>query len=461
VRTLPALLGVLTIPATYLFLRLLFQRRIAFTAAILLATFHFHIHFSRLALNNVTDPLIGVLLFSSLVMGWRTQRYTLFALAGACLGLGLYLYTGARLFFILSAIMGGLWLLARLRTWRTWSVATYGMPALLGVLGMLLVILPMVQNILHDPGPFTTRFQRDGLSVEKVYQLASEQGITPAGFMLNQANYAALAFHYYPDIDIGWFYDRERPLFSVVPGALMLLGVGVCCYRWRQWRYQLPLVWLGLTVLLGGILMINPPSIQRYITLAPVLCLLIALGIDLLYTTAMRFLPRWERGWRLLVVLLITYIAADSLQRYFIDYRSRETYGTIQSQAATMLSQYLSTFSVPPTVVYVGERTQPYLRSSIPRFFLGEYARFGLPDVAALDTLGAQIDTNAAADSGCVVFVARPKHQPELQIVEQQRPHGQVAAIHWPLTGAVLFQLYEVGCGEAPPLAASAGKELQ
>jgi 4-amino-4-deoxy-L-arabinose transferase-like glycosyltransferase len=449
VRTLPALLGVLTIPAAYLLFRCLFERRIAMVASILLATFHFHIHFSRLALNNVADPLLGALIFTCLVLGWRTQRYTLFALAGVWLGLGLYLYTGARLFFVLIASMGLLWLLARRSSWRAWPSSTYLGPLLILSLGVLLVAAPIVQNILLNPDPFTTRFRRDGLSFTKIQQFAAEQAVTPARFLVEQAKHAALAFHYYPDKDVGAFYDKERPLLGVVPGVLMGVGVGVCCHRWRRWRFQLPLVWLALAVLLGGVLMVRPPSVQRYITLAPVLCLLIALGIDLLYRAATRLLPHRERWWRLAVVLLVSYVAADSLQQYFGDYRRRETYGTLQSQAATMLAQHLASYPTTPTVVYVGERTQPYLRSHIPRYLLGDYFRFGLPDIAKLETVEKQISYSLPAGNSCVVFVARPAHQADLQAIEQRRPQGQSILIRWPLTGAPLFHLYAWGCQRA------------
>jgi 4-amino-4-deoxy-L-arabinose transferase-like glycosyltransferase len=448
VRTLPALLGVLTIPATYLFLRILFPRRIAISASILLATFHFHIHFSRLALNNVADPLLGVLIFGCLILGWRTQRASLFALAGVLLGLGLYFYTGARLFFVLTLVMGALWLLSRLPRWRTWASSQYIAPLMMAVLGTWLVAAPIVQNILLNPKPFTTRFRRDGLSLEKIQQLSGEQEVTPFVFLLEQAKRAGLAFHYYPDVDIGGFYDRVLPLLSVVPGTLMVLGVGVCLYHWRRWRFQLPLVWLALAILLGGILMVRPPSVQRYITLAPVLCLLIALGVDLLYRIANRFLPRLERWWRLAVVLLIAYMAVDNLQRYFADYRRRETYGTLQSQAATALAQHLKMLPAPPTVVYVGERTQPYLRSSIPRYLLGaDYPRLGLPDMTELGNVENQLAHSLAPPgNGCVVFVARPAHLSDMQAIEQRRPQGQWMTVKWSLTGELLFHLYASGC---------------
>ncbi len=60
-RAFSAILGALTIPATYGLARELFDRRTAILAALVLLTFPPHVHYSRLALNNIADPLFGTL----------------------------------------------------------------------------------------------------------------------------------------------------------------------------------------------------------------------------------------------------------------------------------------------------------------------------------------------------------------------------------------------------------------
>ncbi|MDX1994190.1 MAG: glycosyltransferase family 39 protein, partial [bacterium] len=60
-RMVSVLFGVLTIPAVYLLARVWFDRPTALLAAFVLAVFPPHVHFSRLALNNIADPLFGTL----------------------------------------------------------------------------------------------------------------------------------------------------------------------------------------------------------------------------------------------------------------------------------------------------------------------------------------------------------------------------------------------------------------
>ena len=55
--------------------------------------FHFHIHFSRIGLNNIWDPLVMVLVWGLLWMGWQENDRRAFGLAGLTLGAGFYLYT--------------------------------------------------------------------------------------------------------------------------------------------------------------------------------------------------------------------------------------------------------------------------------------------------------------------------------------------------------------------------------
>jgi len=96
-RTLSALFGVATIPALYLFARKPFGRRVALAAACLLAAYHLHVHYSRIGLNNVADPLVALLAFTAFFEGCRRRSPFLFALAGVLIGFDQHLYFGGRL----------------------------------------------------------------------------------------------------------------------------------------------------------------------------------------------------------------------------------------------------------------------------------------------------------------------------------------------------------------------------
>ena len=69
IRLQAAIFGTLSILATYALTRLLWGRRPALIAAALLATYHFHIHFSRIAMNNIYDAVFSMLIFGSDLAG--------------------------------------------------------------------------------------------------------------------------------------------------------------------------------------------------------------------------------------------------------------------------------------------------------------------------------------------------------------------------------------------------------
>ncbi len=112
IRVLSVLIGTVTIPALYLLARSLFDKPTALIAALILATFPPHLHFSRAGINNIADPLMGTAALAFLAYGFRIRQRWPFVLAGVALGLTQYFYDGGRLLYpaltlvwlILSAI---------------------------------------------------------------------------------------------------------------------------------------------------------------------------------------------------------------------------------------------------------------------------------------------------------------------------------------------------------------------
>ncbi|HRF98926.1 MAG TPA: hypothetical protein PLZ51_27135, partial [Aggregatilineales bacterium] len=74
---------------------------VAFVSAVMLATLPIHIQFSRLALNNIADPLFGTLTFYFIARGFKYPHKMRgnFAWAGAMLGLTQYFYEGGRFLY--------------------------------------------------------------------------------------------------------------------------------------------------------------------------------------------------------------------------------------------------------------------------------------------------------------------------------------------------------------------------
>ena len=378
IRMLPAMIGTLTVACTYVLARLLFTRRIAAAAAVLLATYHFHIHFSRLALNNIADPLFGTLILSGLVLAQRTQRLVLFALTGIWLGMALYFYHGARLFIPLLLVLAGLRVIQLGYWWRHGTAIRRMLVAgSVTAAGALIAAGPLLQKFARDPEDFTARLVIEGVTPRWLAQEAELRGVSIAAVAWDQLQLAALAFTTYPDRSP--FYDTERPLLWGLAAALLLLGLVLALTRLRTWGYQIVVMWFALAIFFGGAMMQVPPRSPRYITLAPVVCLFIAFAVDWIAQNVQLLSPRTLALSWLSAAALLLYLAVVSANGYFREYLPREIMGGVNTGAANALAYYLDHQLAGTNVWFLGAPRMYY--------YGNEQLSFLVRDVTAKDVL--------------------------------------------------------------------------
>ena len=102
-----ALVGTATVLVTFFLVKQLKNRQLAFVAAFLVATYHYHIHFSRLGSNQIADPFFMALSLLFLYRALDKHRWLDWALAGGITGLAFYFYAGARLTAVVMAVVIG------------------------------------------------------------------------------------------------------------------------------------------------------------------------------------------------------------------------------------------------------------------------------------------------------------------------------------------------------------------
>ncbi len=436
VRMLSAVIGTLAIATTYLMAHLFFGRRVACLAVILLATYHFHIHFSRIALNNGVDATIGPLLLSCLVIALRTRRAFFWGLSGIILGLALYFYMGTRLFIVLVALLGISWLCTGRTRWRQMRAAELWSPVLLIVAGFLFVGAPLLQSVYKAPQDFLSRTAVVTISPGWITQITQERGWNLAQFFWDQLQNTVLIFYTHPDVSD--FYDQQQPLLGSLAAALMTIGFLLACARLKEWRYQVLVLWVGLAFGLGGVLMVNPGLAQRYVTLAPVVCLLIALAIDVGSTQASLRWPSQKRRVQVASLILVGYLAITSVYQYFGDYITRETFGAQSSQAATLLGRYLQTQPAGTQVWLLGNGQISYHGFPILPYHARHVNGQDLPDPLPSDgPLPAVAGTRN-------LYVAVPERAAELGLVQAALPGGTWNLLKWPKHGQPQLYLYQV-----------------
>lgn len=300
--------GLLTVAAAYPLARRFFGALPAALSLFILATARWHVHMSRWGWNALMPPLFQVLVALFLLRGLETRRPRDFALTGLALGLGQYTYLAARLI----PVMVLLFLLHQLLTVRGFLRRHGGNLALLGLVS-LMAFAPLGLTYLKDPFLFTNRARQ----VSLLNDLAAAGGAGPL--------WDNLLSHLRMFNDRGDANPRHNlpgaPMLDPFLGALAPLAVGYALWRWRDRRYTLLLLWIGVA-LLGGVLSTAGEAPQAYRTLGA-LPPLVLLAADLLARLWQRFASRGSIRRGMATAVLSVFLAlslAHNVYAYFVTY---------------------------------------------------------------------------------------------------------------------------------------------
>lgn len=291
-RLVAALVGVLSVGATYLAGRALFGRWVGLAGAAAYAVTFWPVLVGRLGYRANLPPLFEAL---AVWLLWRALRpdtpgsptiaerrptgLAPFLLAGAAIGLVLYTYVAARFFYVALA----LFLLLALVTQRRWLLARWRGLAVAG-LAALVVMAPLGAYFLQDPAAFTIRFDQTfqvrgagppghpdgphgllGIPLPAAWASALDSGLKTL---------AAFSFAGDPL----WKENLPgRPIFDPIGSALLYLGVLGALLQVRRPAALLLLCW-GAALLLPGALTTGAPHFLRLVSAAPPVFLLVGLG---------------------------------------------------------------------------------------------------------------------------------------------------------------------------------------
>ncbi len=247
-RMTSVIAGTLTVVTTFLLARSVGGRRVGWVAAVALAGAAYHIHFSRLASNQIGDPLIGTV---TLWLVWRAlglgqvaggDRFgrehrnglgdplrredghdrsaaALWGLAGIGAGLGWYGYFGARWVVVLVALVV---------VWRAWVDRTllrrHRAGLVLFAAGWLVTVAPLLGWYTLHGSSLTERYRAVSIFVSGwLSREVTTTGRSATQLMLLQLWKSVTAFHLTPDPT--FWYRPDRPLVDFVSGAMMATGL--------------------------------------------------------------------------------------------------------------------------------------------------------------------------------------------------------------------------------------------
>ena len=274
-RLLPAIGGVLAIPAVYLFARWLGGRRIALIAAFMLAISHSHIHFSRISsVAYIQDTWLIPFELYFLISGLEKRQSWRTALGGVLLAIHYSFYLTSQIITALVLV----YMLIAFVFYRAWfkerisqALAFWG--------GFLIMIPPSLVYIYQNQNEFINRLGSSGTFQTGWVEMTMEAtGQSAAQLLFGRVVHAFLSLFYYPALD---FYGSPSPMMSMMSSVMFFAGMGIVLWKIRNPANLLLLGYFwGATAAIG--IFALPPSADSYRMLMtlPAAVIMAALGFD-------------------------------------------------------------------------------------------------------------------------------------------------------------------------------------
>ncbi len=281
-RAVSAFAGILTIVATYLLVQRMFGARVALLSSGWLTLSLWHVIFSRMGLRTISLPLFLAVGFYCIWCGVESVRSqvetrrgsslisprptTWFALGGIVIGLSLYTYSTAR--FAPLVIVALAFYLALLHR----DLFRRSLPGLVLALSLTIVVfLPQGYFFLSHPGDFISRAQE----ITVVNPVMQEGSLAQT---LLDSTFRSLGMFTVRG-DSHWDKNISgRPIFDPFSAVLMLLGLALAAWRFRNPRYGFIIIWLVVMIVPSILAVQGSPNHLRATGVIPAIFTLPAIG---------------------------------------------------------------------------------------------------------------------------------------------------------------------------------------
>lgn len=305
-RLVAAAFGIAGIVAMFLMMRHMGGTLFGLIAAFLTAAMRWDINWSRIGMHGVTMTFFTAITAWLTYRALRSERMADFALAGAAMGLGMWFYTPFRLFPLVMGIVA-LHALIFTQTARKRLLINFGALALFAVL----VSLPVLQFAATHPEEF---FRRS--SDVSIFAHAPEG--EAAGAVWDNLLRHLRMFHFEGDPN-GRHNIPGEPMLDTLSGLLMLAGIAIAAFRWRNAAmFALPF-WV-LIMIMPGTLSIpwESPQSLRSIAVIPAVIALITLAVGGVWQSGRALkLPVMRFVAPIAAAALLAVIAYSNINAYF------------------------------------------------------------------------------------------------------------------------------------------------
>lgn len=425
VRLTSAVAGALTVLALYWLGRVMFGRTTAILAAAYLAASHYHIHMSRIALNNIWDGLFGTLAILGLWHGWQSGRRSAFILCGLALGLGQYFYVSIRILPIMFLIWAAVAFWRRRDQFRD-RFAGLALAAFIA----LVVYMPLGLYFAANPDEFQAPMNRVTILGNWMDSELARGERTQSEILIDQFVKGVMGFTHEP---LRLLYNPGSPLLLTSAGFLFLLGI-----LWTLLNFDLR--YLLLLMPLAGVVAANtisqdPPSSQRYVLAMPMVAIFVALPLAQAMAWLQGQYPRMRTAVVVAGFALLALVAAVDLDYYFNRVYDHYTLGGGNTLTATKVAYFLRDKEpADEQVFFFGFPRMGYFSHATISFLAPEKRG---QDV--IDPLTGPPDFDPGQPA---LFIFLPERLNDLTFVRQAYPGGSYQEF-FADDGSLLFAVYE------------------
>lgn len=426
-RIAAAAVGALTVPAVYILARTMFNRSVAVVSAVVLAATSAHVHFSRLAVSNVENPLLACVVFWLVYRAVETRRVYYFAAGGVAGGFALYSFAGSRLVPLLAITYLLYAFLTDRGLWKEWPKFT------VFCLCLACAVLPLAVFLLRHP---TIAFDR--MNQVGAYQtgwLAAEAARSHLLGVLVIAHTFWNSFRMFVvDPALQGIYNSPQPLYDPLWSLLLVLGLLWTFLDLKTRRSFLLHLWFWSVLFFGAALLAGPPQTERLVMAFPAVAIFIAVALTEVAALAGKIL----RVGRVMITAFTGAVAAALVATaatfYFLDYTPNHYFADANSEVGVELGTWLASHSRNARVYFFG----------LPRMFIGFPTIPFLTDSMPATDVQPGADVRKLVDPTKVpIFAALPNNRGELEKVRAFYPGGiWYEQMRRTTRGEVLFIVY-------------------
>jgi 4-amino-4-deoxy-L-arabinose transferase-like glycosyltransferase len=414
-RILPAISGILAIPALYLFSRQIAGKRVAMLSSFLLAVSHTHINFSRIgSVGYIHSTWLVPLELYLLLAGLEKRKSWMTAAGGVLLAIHFCVYLTSQVvvglifaFMLIALVFMRRWFLSVIRQ----AAAFWG--------GFAIMILPELFYITRNPNAFFERLAQNGtFQTGWLVRTMVSTGQSSVQVLVGRVIHAFLSLIYYPAID---FYGSNIPMLTLFAAVFFLAGLGIALLRVRAPGMLLLNGYFWAPTLAIGIFSI-PPSADSYrmLSVLPPALLLAAIAVDEL----LEFIGfGWSRARSVYVFIttgLLISLTVFNLWVYYGDFVGQCRYGgDLTGRFASYLGTYTKSVEQGSLVYLLSDDVYFYGSHASATFLSGQRTITNVPE---------PVDSWPGVTGDTVI--ASPNRMTELETWIYAHPGGQTNYVY-------------------------------